>query len=230
MSKNSFSGCLRQCLESGVTLMLLGVFVTFSVTFAGATAVPVDLRNVLPRMAMNNSGDSSWAYIETAGQPGIARPLSKESANYFHSFFGELRHPVSLSSIIGPLHSPFSSCVCYVLGASSCKEMIWPHARRGIAMMTNLHSFGDLAMVQFVRKTMGTNASVSPTSRCDCELAIAFTPVIGTSPQPTAFGLTNMLPKTQHRGNTSFGLRLVAGLTAKFSAAMPRGGKCAITT
>ena len=76
MSKNSFSGCLRQCLERGVTLMLLGVFVTFSVTFAGATAVPVILSPVPKIQFFDASGRPLAFGCVFSYQSGTTTPLA----------------------------------------------------------------------------------------------------------------------------------------------------------
>lgn len=96
-------------------------------------------------------------------------------------------------------HAAFLFSIANIVCLSSKKQMIGSHAQRIIAMVTDKHTVGNRAEVEFPRNPVGKQNLAIMKAFSDCAISVGSRP----APQPARFRFLNALPKALQEWSTA---------------------------
>ena len=163
----------------------------------------MSLRNVTPVFATNDMHDRGHGDSETGCNVLVHHSIGSQLADRGDVLSCQQRTavvftdanswPTSGVSITGQDNtSPFGPHVSDVVELRSKEQVIWPNAKRRVATMEHLHPFGDGAISDSPRDTVG---AVYCGSRPNVSVGCVWTFGRSSGPQPAAISPDNLRPK-----------------------------------
>lgn len=150
------------------------------------------LYDVLPCTTVNDLIDRDEMDTEGDRYGFLCLSGTNTGTDFADLILGEFRQPRMRASEVAPSGSPLSDHVLSVVGISAEKQMVRPHTRRVIALVTDQHPCRNLTKVHFPRKTMGKH---DPGSVSSLDLPVAERNMC-TRPDPARVGFGDLLPET----------------------------------
>lgn len=155
-----------------------------------------------------------------------ASPRFVSSPNCQDAPIRQFAHSMLLASIVGGTPSPLAPRILLIFKARTEKQMVWPYARRIVAVMADQLPYWDVAKMKNPGCAMGTY--VSEASRIfHRPIVVSPTTLESTSPEPTRIRFLDLTPEPISKGVVFFGEGLIALLATEFSFRMPGGNELA---